>query len=121
MAGSASAVMWTDWMTYLREHGCTSHTYALSIRGRGGSWQPAFSGLGGYGEDVRAAMEMIKDRDKERRDAIVVGHSSGGGLVQYCIDRRIITASGLGLAAAVSHLGSYVLALSAAQLVLTAA
>jgi pimeloyl-ACP methyl ester carboxylesterase len=57
-------------------------------------------------EDLRACAEHAK-HDARSGDLVVVGHSLGGGLLQYALSRGVIKARALVLLDAMPHSGSY--------------
>jgi pimeloyl-ACP methyl ester carboxylesterase len=65
-------------------------SYAVSLRGHGGSWQPstfafhALSNIDSYVADVIAANDFISSERPEMA-LILVGHSMGGGVLQRAL------------------------------------
>lgn len=106
--GSGSAAVWIPYVTYLasRDVPC----FALSLRGHGNSWHPSFlglcwgTGIKDYADDLRRAVEYVRDR--EGREPVLVGHSSGGGLAQYALGKGLIKVDALALIASVPCFGS---------------
>jgi alpha-beta hydrolase superfamily lysophospholipase len=76
-------------MSYLRDS-YEGNAYAISRRGRGASWAPGFvevwawTGLGELAGDLVAAVRDVGRRE-QGRECVLVGHGSGGGLVQYVL------------------------------------
>ena len=64
--------------------------YAISLRGHGASWAPGFvemwawTGLRELAGDLVAAVRDVERRE-QGRECVLVGHTSGGGLVQYVL------------------------------------
>ena len=62
-------------------------SYAVSLRGHGGSWQPstfafhALTGINSYVADVRAALDFISVEHPDTQP-IFIGHSMGGAILQ---------------------------------------
>ena len=108
--GCGSAAVWIEWMAYLSQ----THNipcYAVSYRGHGASWYPNFFRM--YfttkytlARDLVAGMKFVQD--KEGREVVLCGHSSGGGLSQLLLSEEIgnITVKGLVLAGAIPGFGS---------------
>lgn len=97
-------------MTYLTER-YEGNFYAISLRGHGASWAPCFvsmwalTGITELAGDVVAAVRDVERREGGR-ECVLVGHSSGGGLVQYVLDRGMCRAAGMALIAAIPNFGS---------------
>lgn len=57
-------------------------------------------------DDFVAGIEFVRER--EGRDVVLVGHSSGGGLSQFILSEGDVRVKGLVLLGAVLGTGSYV-------------
>lgn len=97
-------------MSYLRDS-YDGNVYAISLRGHGASWAPGFvemwawTGLRELAGDLVAAVRDVERRE-QGRECVLVGHSSGGGLVQYVLAQGMCRAVGMGLVAAIPNFGS---------------
>jgi pimeloyl-ACP methyl ester carboxylesterase len=85
--------------------------YALSVRGHGHSWKPGYMRMvWGYGkydfaQDMAAAIGFVSGVESgirfkdgamfEAEDLVLLGHSAGGGLVQYFLGQGMGKAGGL--------------------------
>lgn len=112
--GMGSAHVWHDYMLYLAQQ-AGIQTYALSLRGHGGSWHPGYLRMV-YGtthqalaDDSVAGLRWVAERHEEE-GVVIVGHSSGGGLAQYILSEGKglggVRVRGLVLMAAVPGFGS---------------
>jgi pimeloyl-ACP methyl ester carboxylesterase len=86
--------------------------YAVSYRGHGASWYPFFLGMyfttkRSAADDLVAAIKFV--RQKEGREVVLVGHSSGGALGQLILSGGIgdVKVRGLALCAAMPCFGGY--------------
>ncbi|KAF1961201.1 alpha/beta-hydrolase [Byssothecium circinans] len=65
-------------------------SYAVSVRGHGGSWQPstfafhALTGINSYITDAMAALDFISAKHPDAQP-ILVGHSMGGAILQRAL------------------------------------
>jgi pimeloyl-ACP methyl ester carboxylesterase len=109
--GVGSAGVWLEWMNWLHDSGYPGTLYAYSLRGHGGSYSlPYYSmvyktSLDACADDLVACYERAREDAGE--DLVIVGHSSGGGLVQYALSKGLVKAKALCLVGAVPHTGSY--------------
>lgn len=110
--GYGSASVWLEFMDHLHRFGYSGLLYAYSFRNHGASYHVSFldmvyrTSLESCVEDLRACFEHAK-QDARSDDLVVVGHSSGGGLLQYALARSVIKARALVLLDAIPHFGSY--------------
>ncbi|OCL13836.1 alpha/beta-hydrolase [Glonium stellatum] len=78
--------------------------YALSLRGHGASWKASWftimflTTLDQFRDDVECAIAHIKER--HTRMPVLVGHSFGGGVLQYLLCSKAVRVPGLVLIAA---------------------
>lgn len=106
--GMGCAWVWTEYMTFLAEHGVPC--YALSLRGHGNSWHPSYLRMvfatprSALGDDLVAAVEWVQSR--EESEVMLVGHSSGGGLSQGVLTKGLVNVKALALLGAVPCFGS---------------
>lgn len=83
---------------------CGIATYALSLRGHGASWKPSWfklmflTTLDRFPDDVECTIAHLKER--RGKVPVLVGHSFGGGILQYLLCSKAIHAPGLVLIAA---------------------
>ena len=107
--GNGHASVWLEWMTHLSET-YNATTYAYSLRNHGASFPvPYFKMVWGTSLDDLASDLITAVADACRRagqEPIVVAHSSGGGLAQYCLSKGLFQARGLVLVGAVPHFGN---------------
>ena len=106
--GMGCAWMWSEYMRHLAKQGIPC--YAVSLRGHGASWKPSFLRMV-YGttkrmlaDDAIAGLEWVQQR--EGREVVLVGHSSGGGLSQLILSEKNVRVKGLALLGAVPGFGS---------------
>src|SRR5271156_4951294 len=66
----------------------------------------ARTGLRELAGDLVAAVRDVERRER-RRECVLVGHSSGGGLIQYVLAQGMCRAVGMGLVAAIPNFGSW--------------
>ncbi|KAM0720929.1 hypothetical protein Q7P37_003214 [Cladosporium fusiforme] len=110
--GYGSAGVWLDWMDHLRKSGYTGVLYACSLRNHGGSYAVPFyrmvwrTSFDSCAEDLLACIRYAQ-RDARSEHVAVVGHSSGGGLLQYLLAKNLFQARALCLLDAIPHFGSY--------------
>jgi pimeloyl-ACP methyl ester carboxylesterase len=110
--GYGSARVWLEFMEHLHHFGYSGLLYAYSFRNHGASYTVSFfdmvyrTSLDSCVEDLLACFECAK-HDARSDDLVVVGHSSGGGLLQYALARGVIKARALVLLDAIPHFGSY--------------
>ncbi|RBR23399.1 uncharacterized protein FIESC28_03778 [Fusarium coffeatum] len=87
-----SAEDYQNFLTFLASHGYP--TYSLSLRGHGKSWPMSWvtrtllTSLDNYIEDIMAAAVSIKGRHPDAPPIVLVGHSFGGGHMQYLLAQR---------------------------------
>ncbi|KAH8592069.1 Alpha/Beta hydrolase protein [Bisporella sp. PMI_857] len=116
--GFGCASVWIPFLRYFADRGYPC--YAVSLRGHGGSWKPSYwrmvwgTGIGAMARDLGSAVEWVKafefvwrGRRLEDGDLVLVGHSAGGGLVQYFLDRGKYTVGGLVIVAGFPCFGGY--------------
>lgn len=107
--GMGSAWVWLEYMRFLSSHGIPC--YAVSMRGHGNSWHPSyirmvfFTPRSALAQDVVAAIRWTQQRE-QGAEVVLVGHSSGGGMLQGILSEGLVSASGLVLAGAVPGFGS---------------
>ncbi|KAL2157744.1 hypothetical protein VTH06DRAFT_5012 [Thermothelomyces fergusii] len=103
--GMGGAWVWLEYMQYLAGRGIPC--YAVSLRGHGASYYPSFprmvyaTTMRMLADDVLAGLRWVQ-REHEGgrgREAVLVGHSSGGGLCQLLLSEKLVTARGLVLVA----------------------
>lgn len=108
--GFGHASVWLPWMTYLHRKQYAGTAYAVSLRGHGASWTPRFWQMYALttkdilATDVIAAIEEIERREGQK--VVLVGHSSGGGLIQLILSKGLAIARGLALVASIPNFGS---------------
>ncbi|CEJ92266.1 hypothetical protein VHEMI07927 [[Torrubiella] hemipterigena] len=84
-----SASDYRNFLSYFASHGYPS--YSLSIRGHGQSWSQSwltknlFTTLDDYVADITAALNVIAGRHPNKSPPILMGHSFGGGQLQYLL------------------------------------
>jgi pimeloyl-ACP methyl ester carboxylesterase len=111
MFGSAS--VWLPYAIYLSQLGYPC--YAISLRGHGASWVPGIVKLwwttkAAFARDIVAGMEWVKAQEMRKQGSgtasiVLVGHSMGGGFVQYALSKELVTVTGLILCGPVSGSG----------------
>lgn len=109
--GMGGAWVWLEYMGFLAARGVPC--YAVSLRGHGASYYPSFlrmvyaTTMGMLAEDALAGLCWVQ-REHGRRmgEAVLVGHSSGGGLCQLLLSEKLVTVKGLVLVASVPGYGS---------------
>jgi pimeloyl-ACP methyl ester carboxylesterase len=91
--GCGSAAVWLEYMEFFSQQ-YDIPCYAVSYRGHGDSWYPSywrmyFTGKRAFAEDLVAAVKYVQtieagkpERHHHKPDLVLVGHSSGGALVQ---------------------------------------
>ncbi|KAF2209078.1 hypothetical protein CERZMDRAFT_48072 [Cercospora zeae-maydis SCOH1-5] len=108
--GYGSAGVWLEWMNYLYENNYPGRLYAYSARNHGASFAVSYldmvfrTPLDAIASDLTACVDWA-EKDNEGGKLVLVGHSSGGGLSQYCLANGLITAHALCLVGAVPHFG----------------
>ena len=121
--GCGSAGVWLEWMTYLHEHNYSGTLYAYSLRTHGASYTLPYwrmvnrTSFEHLQSDFMACLNEANQREQKQdpkvRLPILVGHSSGGGLVQSLLCSKSpntslrTKASGLCLVGAIPSYGSY--------------
>jgi len=107
--GMGSAFVWAEYLQYFGSLGIPC--YAISLRGHGNSWHPSFLRMVWGTTKQMLAGDLIAGiryaEEKESREVILVGHSSGGGLSQLILSNGDVKAKGLALLGAVPAFGSY--------------
>ncbi|KAF4978269.1 hypothetical protein FZEAL_5326 [Fusarium zealandicum] len=84
-----SADDYSNFLPFFAAHGYPA--YSLSLRGHGKSWTPSWlamtllTTLEHYVADITAAANFIAKRHPETPHSILVGHSFGGGHMQYLL------------------------------------
>jgi pimeloyl-ACP methyl ester carboxylesterase len=114
--GFGHASVFLPFLTFFSERGHPS--YALSLRGHGASWRPSFFqlvwqyGKNTMAQDLRSAVEFVMSLEREKRggeignaDLVLVGHSAGGGLVQYFLSQEMERVGGLVVVAGFPNFG----------------
>ena len=87
-----SAEDYRNFLTFLASHGYP--TYSLFLRGHGKSWPMSWvtrtllTSLDNYVEDIMAAASLIKERHLDAPPIVLVGHSFGGGHMQYLVAQQ---------------------------------
>lgn len=110
--GYGSAGVWLEWMDYLHKSGYKGTLYAGSLRNHGGSYSVPFyrmvwrTPLDACAGDLLACIQHAQ-QDAQCEHLAVVGHSSGGGLLQYLLANSRFRARALCLLDAIPHFGSY--------------
>lgn len=105
--GMGGAWVWTEYMAYLAARGV--RCYAVSLRGHGASWYPSYLRMvfgttrSGLASDLVAAVQFVEAREGQ---VLLVGHSSGGGLAQDVLSKKLVRARGLALLGAIPCFGS---------------
>lgn len=95
-------------MTFLAARGVPC--YAVSLRGHGNSWHPSYLRMvfatprSALSDDLVAVIEWVQSR--EESEAMLVGHSSGGGLSQGILSEGRVNVKALALLGAVPGFGS---------------
>ena len=97
------ASVWLPYTTYLSQLGYPC--YAISLRGHGASWVPGIVKMwcttkAVLAQDMVVGMEWAKSEEMRKRGSktasiVLVGHSMGGGLVQYALSEELVTVTGL--------------------------
>jgi pimeloyl-ACP methyl ester carboxylesterase len=106
--GMGGAWVWAEYMQYLAQRGVPS--YAVSMRGHGNSWHPSyiqmvyFTTKSMLASDVMSGLRWVQER--EGKEVVLAGHSSGGGLSQYILSEKMARVKGLALLGAVPGFGS---------------
>lgn len=114
--GFGHAAVFLPFLTFFSERGYPC--YALSLRGHGASWKPSFFqlvwryGKNAMAQDLSWGVEFIRWLEKEIRggemdkeDLVLVGHSAGGGLVQYFLSQGMGKVGGLVILAGFPNFG----------------
>ncbi|KAM0323008.1 hypothetical protein ACHAQA_009107 [Verticillium albo-atrum] len=107
--GMGSAWVWAEYMQYLAGHNIPC--YAVSLRGHGNSWHPSYLRMvycttrSQLASDAVAVINWVHAR--QGKEALLVGHSSGGGLLQGILGAKQARAQGLALLGAVPGFGSF--------------
>lgn len=107
--GMGSAWVWLEYMQFLASSGIPC--YAVSMRGHGNSWHPSYIRMvfmtprSALAQDVVDAIRWTQQRE-QGAGLVLVGHSSGGGMLQGILSDGTVRASGLVLVAAVPGFGS---------------
>jgi len=109
--GCGSAGVWLEWMSYLHEaYGGT--LYAYSARNHGASYTVPYLRMV-YGtpftalaQDLTACIQAVEELEGKEGELVLVGHSSGGGLVQYGLAQSLFKCRALCLLDAVPHFGN---------------
>jgi pimeloyl-ACP methyl ester carboxylesterase len=103
------AWVWIEYLQFFAARGIPC--YAVSMRGHGGSWHPSYLRMvyattkRMLANDVVAGLRWAQEREGGR-EAVLVGHSSGGGLSQFILSEGDVKVKGLVLVAAVPGFGS---------------
>ncbi|PWW77671.1 alpha/beta-hydrolase [Tuber magnatum] len=102
-----SALDFTNYLQFFSSRGYPC--YAPSLRGHGASYQLGFWSMYWTSKHALAldvALVIAHIRSKHSKNAVIMGHSSGGGLAQYILDRDMEKLGGLVTLAAVPGFGS---------------
>lgn len=109
--GCGHASVWLEWMTYLHDAGYGGNLYSYSARNHGASYAvPYFRMV--YRTPVNAMVDDLvayvqaASAVENGKDAVLVGHSSGGGLAQYILATGRVKCRALCLLDAVPHFGN---------------
>ena len=113
--GYGSAGVWLEWMTYLHGAGYPGTLHAYSARSHGASY-PLFylrmvygTSLKDMANDFKTCPDFARRQESSNEgrslEVVLVGHSSGGGLVQYAIATGLVRCRALCLVDAVPHFG----------------
>lgn len=109
--GCGHASVWLEWMTYLHEAGYGGALYSYSARNHGASYAvPYFrmvyrTSLDDMADDLKSCLDAVRELEGGQ-NAVLVSHSSGGGLVQYALANGKINCRALCLLDAVPHFGN---------------
>jgi pimeloyl-ACP methyl ester carboxylesterase len=112
--GFGSAGVWIEWMTYLYENNHPGWLVAYSARGHGGSYALSYTEmvfrtpLYVFAQDLMSAAEFAHELispTSSRQGVVMVGHSAGGGLIQYALSKAAIRIDALCLVDAMPHFG----------------
>jgi pimeloyl-ACP methyl ester carboxylesterase len=112
--GFGNAGVWIEWMTYLYENNHPGWLVAYSARGHGGSYALPYikmvyrTTVDDFVADLKSAVHFARQRissTSSRKEVVLVGHSAGGGLIQYAMDKAIVRAQALCLVDAMPHFG----------------
>lgn len=109
--GCGHASVWLEWMTYLHNAGYGGNLYSYSARSHGASYAvPYFrmvyrTSLDAMADDLVAYVQAASALENGT-DAVLVGHSSGGGLAQYVLSSGRVKCKALCLLGAVPHFGN---------------
>ena len=97
------ASVWLLYATYFSQLGYPC--YAFSLRGHGASWVPGivkfwWTTKATLALDLVAGIEWARAEEMRKRGTdnasiVLVGHSMGGGLVQYTLSQELVTVTGL--------------------------
>ncbi|KAK4122776.1 alpha/beta-hydrolase [Parathielavia appendiculata] len=107
--GMGGAWVWTEYLQFFAARGIPC--YAVSMRGHGDSYYPSFwrmvyrTTLRNLADDVLAAHRWVVEREGGK-EVVLVGHSSGGGLSQFLLDKKDLKVKGLVLTGAIPGFGS---------------
>lgn len=114
--GYGSAGVWLDWMSYLHETGYGGRLYAYSVRNHGASYPVSYfrmvygTTLDDVASDLTSCYLAAQTREGELsgpgKKIVLVGHSSGGGLVQYALQSGMVRCRALCLVDAIPHYGA---------------
>ena len=111
--GCGHASVWLEWMTHLHSSGYGGTLYAYSARNHGASYAVPYlrmvygTSLDDLADDLVACVQAVGEMEGgEGREAVMVGHSSGGGLLQYVLAKGRVKCRGLCLLDAVPHFGN---------------
>ncbi|KAK3392442.1 Alpha/Beta hydrolase protein [Sordaria brevicollis] len=110
--GMGSASVWIEYLSFFSSHALETACYAVSMRGHGGSWYPSYLRMvygttkGDLAGDVVEGIKWAVGRERERLglegreedvEVVLVGHSSGGGLVQFILSEGLLVGVGVGV------------------------
>lgn len=108
--GFGSASVYIPFLLHLSHLGYSAH--ALSLRGHGHSTYPGYLKMVYWTTaedlalDVARGVEFLEKMSAGKGNVVLVGHSSGGGLVQMCCDREYVKAKALILLAGTPSFGA---------------
>ncbi|CUS14260.1 unnamed protein product [Tuber aestivum] len=106
--GFESAFDFSNYLQFFSSHGYSC--YAPSLRGHGASYKLGFWSMYWASKHALAldvALVIAHIRSKHPNNVIIIGHSSGGGLAQYILDKDMEKLGGLVTLAGTPGFGSF--------------